>query len=85
MDDPDQFDYLRLDMMYDDGFVAYLNGLEVASPSDFNETVLSVVRPVSVAADNVLTVELRGDLLVASGALRALREPRQHFALVMDR
>jgi hypothetical protein len=44
-----------------DSAVVTLNGLEVASPSDFNETVLSVVRPVSVAADNVLTVELRGD------------------------
>ncbi|HAD36748.1 MAG TPA: hypothetical protein DCF72_07385, partial [Gammaproteobacteria bacterium] len=30
VDDPDQFDYLRLDMMYDDGFVAYLNGVKVA-------------------------------------------------------
>ena len=43
-----------------DSAVVTLNGLEVARPSDFNETVLSVVRPVSVAADNVLTVELRG-------------------------
>jgi len=31
VEDPDQFDYLRLDMRYDDGFVAYLNGIKVAS------------------------------------------------------
>ena len=30
VEDPSQFDYLRLDMMYDDGFVAYLNGMKVA-------------------------------------------------------
>ena len=29
--DPGQFEYLRLDMRYDDGFVAYLNGALVAS------------------------------------------------------
>jgi len=44
-----------------DSAVVTLNGLDVTSPSDFNETVLSVVGPVSVATDNVLTVELRGD------------------------
>ena len=31
VDDPGQFDYLRLDMRYDDGFVAYLNGVRVAA------------------------------------------------------
>ena len=31
VDDPGQFDYLRLDMRYDDGFVAYLNGIRVAA------------------------------------------------------
>ena len=30
-------------------------------------------------------VELHRNLVVASGALSALRDPRQHFALVMDR
>ena len=30
VEDPEQFDYLRLDMMFDDGFVAYLNGVRVA-------------------------------------------------------
>ena len=31
IDDPQQFDYLKLKMRYDDGFVAYLNGVKVAS------------------------------------------------------
>ena len=31
VEDPGQFDYLRLDMRYDDGFVAYLNGVKVAA------------------------------------------------------
>jgi len=31
VDDPQQFDYLKLNMRYDDGFVAYLNGVKVAS------------------------------------------------------
>ncbi len=31
VEDPGQFDYLRLDMRYDDGFVAYLNGVRVAA------------------------------------------------------
>ena len=31
VEDPGQFDYLRLDMRYDDGFVAYLNGARVAA------------------------------------------------------
>jgi len=31
VEDPGQFEYLRLDMRYDDGFVAYLNGARVAS------------------------------------------------------
>ena len=44
-----------------DSAVVTVNGLEVTSPSDFDETVLSVVRSVSVADDNVLTVALRGD------------------------
>ena len=31
IEDPMQFEYLRLKMRYDDGFVAYLNGVKVAS------------------------------------------------------
>ena len=31
VEDPGQFEYLRLDMRYDDGFVAYLNGVRVAA------------------------------------------------------
>ena len=34
VDDPGQFDYLRLDMRYDDGFVAYLNGVKVAAANE---------------------------------------------------
>ena len=47
------------------GFVSsaevHLNGVEVASPSDFNQGVAEVIRPVSVANDNTLSVQLRSD------------------------
>ena len=39
----------------------HLNGVEVVSPSDFNEHVAAVIRPVLVAIDNTLSVQLRSD------------------------
>jgi RHS repeat-associated protein len=42
-----------------DSAEVHLNGVEVASPSDFNEDVLEVIRPVTVVSDNLLQVQLR--------------------------
>lgn len=39
--------------------VVTLNGREVATPSDFNQTVTAVTRPVIVGQDNELKVQLR--------------------------
>ena len=39
----------------------HLNGVEVVSPSDFNQTVAEVIRLVSLTIDNSLRVQLRSD------------------------
>lgn len=66
--DPARFDRLTLDVQYDDGFVAYLNGVEVArrnasaGPLAWNATAINA-RPVGVGIV-VETIDLSANLAV---------------------
>lgn len=51
---------LRIDSSGVSSAVVTLNGVVVASPSDFNSTVTLITKPVTLQISNQLTVELRG-------------------------
>jgi hypothetical protein len=70
--DPDQFDFLRLRMKYDDGFVAYLNGQEVASANAPSNVTWNSVARRARDEDDALQFEAF-DLSAALPALTAGR------------
>ncbi|TWT77840.1 CotH protein [Posidoniimonas polymericola] len=93
--DPDAVDSLRLGMIYDDGFVAYLNGVPIASANApaspaWNSTAGSIFRGDEVVlADYVeFDVSAHADLLSASGnvlAIHALNQSSSSDMLMVPR
>jgi hypothetical protein len=57
VDDPDEFQSLTLRMKYDDGFVAYLNGVPVAAVNDDPNAVRSWQAGATTTHDDPLAVE----------------------------
>lgn len=72
IDDPSVFNQLKLDLNYDDGFVAYMNGVEIARRNAPGETGVALPFDATATRTRSDDLAIAGEVIDVSGALNTL-------------